>query len=54
MGIVLGEEDQVKLKMASTTASRFSGKSSYTTWLRFFDEGDDNHSDSVVVAFLAY
>lgn len=53
-GVVL--EDQVKLNfvMAKMIASRSSRKSTYTTLLRFPEEGDGSHSNFVVEALLAY
>lgn len=40
--IVLEEDDEGKLKYLTSakTTSRTIGKSTYVTWLRFFDEGD--------------
>lgn len=41
VGVVMEEDDKVKLKYLTTvmTALMTSGKSTFTTWLRFFDEG---------------
>lgn len=44
--IILEEENKIKLKYLAATmiASRSSRKSTYATWLRFYNEGDDNWS----------
>lgn len=56
VGMVLKGEDKEKLGYLTSvmTASRLSGKSTYTTWIMFFDEGNDNRRDCVFEAFLAY
>lgn len=56
MGIVLEGEVQVRLKYLTTAmaASTSTGKSAYTTWLRFFYEGDGSQSEFMDEAFLAY
>lgn len=53
MGIGLEGEDQVTLKylMIAMSALRSSSKSSYITWLRFFDEGDGSRSSLMPEAF---
>lgn len=38
---------------SAMTASKTSCKATYATWLRFFDEGDDNRITYVDEAFLA-
>lgn len=55
MGTVLGEEDQVKMKclMTMMTGSKSSGKLTYATCLKFFDEGDGDRSYFIIEAFLA-
>lgn len=40
--------------METVATSRSSGKSTYATRLKFFDDGDGSHSDFVVETFLAY
>lgn len=49
-------EDQIKLKYNTDAmiASRSSGKSTYATWLRFFDEADGRKSEYMVESFLLY
>lgn len=56
MAIVLDTNNQVHLKylMMVMTASRSSKKSTYTTRLLFYDEGDGSCSKFMVEAFLAY
>lgn len=53
---MLEGNDQVKLKNLTIAmiASKSSRKSTYITWQRFFDDGDDNKSKYMVEPFLLY
>lgn len=54
IGIIVGERDRMKYLMTTVTTSRPLGKATYATWLRFFYERDNNHSDFILEASLAY
>lgn len=56
MGVVLEERDEMKLMYMTSViiTPTMSGKSTYTTWPQFFDEGDGSRSCYVVEAFLTY
>lgn len=47
MGLVMEEEEQVKLKYGTTvpTSGKSSQKSTNATWLRFFSEGNSKDED---------
>lgn len=56
MRTFLTGDDHTKLNNLITdmAASKPPGKSTYTTWLRFFEERDDNRCGYIVKAFLSF
>lgn len=56
MVVVLEEKDEEKLQCLtySTASYKMIDKSTYASWTRYFDEGQDSHDGVVLEALKSY